>query len=76
MEGTEGEGREGCPRRSGGQVVIAPRSPSPTRARLLCDPHLRRVPGSGFPVGGIAGRLREAAALERRARSQAKSPGR
>lgn len=56
--------------------VIAPRSPSPTRGRLLCDPHLRRVPGAGFPVGGIAPRLREAAALERRTRSQAKSPGR
>ncbi|XP_032726966.1 collagen alpha-1(I) chain-like [Lontra canadensis] len=37
-----------------------------------CEPRAR----SGFPVGGIAGRLRKAAALERRARSQAKSPGR
>ncbi|KAK2112238.1 hypothetical protein P7K49_011985 [Saguinus oedipus] len=28
------------------------------------DPHLRGIPGAGCPAGGIAGRLREAAALE------------
>lgn len=29
----------------------------PPEPGLLCDPHLRRAPGTGFPVEGIAQRL-------------------